>query len=229
MRSASFRSAHRAPRRLVVALSAVTLLLALSGTARAVGPPFGEDEGGASAASVLVAPDRTGVATPEAPFTWAGAVATGLNQSFDPAAPDTCGKAVENYCDVTLIDVQPGDLYSRFAGGIEFSIGGAAPGTDLDLFVYASDASGLAGEFVGASAGPTDVERVSVMNGQGFYLVVVVYFNATDTGYDGRAEFFSRSLTPADVDDPAGLQDVLVSDPGRGFRSHSEPHLSQDP
>jgi hypothetical protein len=112
---------------------------------------------------------------------------------------------------------------------VEFSTGGAAPATDLDLYVYESDAAGNVGDFAGVSGGATDVERVSVIGATGYYLMVVVYFNATDTDYAGRAEFFRRNKFPADVDNPPGLQDILVSDPARGFRSHSEPHLSQDP
>ena len=123
----------------------------------------------------------------------------------------------------------PGNFYDTAAGGVEFSTGGAVPGTDLDLYVYESDAAGNVVDFVGASGGPTDLERVGVIGATGYYLVVVVYFNATDTDYAGRAEFFRRNKFPADVDNPSGLQDTLVSDPALGFRSHSEPHLSQDP
>jgi len=182
------------------------------------------------AAAVALPFDRSVTATPEAPATWAGAVASGSNRTFDPGDPTSCGKDVANYCDITLVNVQPGDFYERTAGGgVEFSTGGAKPGTDLDLFVYSADASGNLVDFVGASGGPTDVERVSVLGATGYYLVVVVYFNATDTGYDGRAEFFQRNAFPADIDDPRGLQDELVSNPRRAFRSHSEPHLSADP
>ncbi|MEA2194297.1 MAG: hypothetical protein QOG42_731, partial [Solirubrobacteraceae bacterium] len=141
----------------------------------------------------------------------------------------TCGKTDANYCDVTLVNVAPGNFYDTAAGGVEFSTGGAASGTDLDLYVYESDAAGNVGNLVGVSAGATDEERVSKIGASGYYLVVVVYYNATNTGYQGRAEFFRRNKFPPDVDAPRGLQDTLVSDPRRGFRSHSEPHLSQDP
>src|SRR4051794_17034263 len=230
MRSASVVGGRPgAARWWLMLLAAVILALALAASADAVAPPTGEDEGSEETADVAVAPDRTGVVTPEAPFGWTGAVATAQNQAFDPADPSTCGKDARNYCDITLVEVQPGDFFAHFGGGVEFSTDGAASGTDLDLYVYRSDASGNVVDFAGASAGPTDLERVPVLNASGFYLVVVVYYNATDTGYDGRAEFFRRATAPADVDDPEGLQDVLVSDPSRGFRSHSEPHLSADP
>jgi hypothetical protein len=205
-------------------------MLILASPALAVIPPSLESGAlGEVAANAVLAPDRTGTVTPAAPFTWAGAVASGQNQSFDPDAAGPCGKTETDYCDITLVNARAGDFYDTSAGGVEFSTGGARPGTDVDLFVYESDASGNVGDFVGVSAGATDEERVSIVGATGYFLVVVVYFDATDTGYDGRAEFFRRNRFPADVDDPEGLQDSLVSDPEKGFRSNSEPHLSQDP
>ena len=67
-------------------------------------------------------------------------------------SPTPCGKTDANYCDVTLVNVAPGDFYDTAAGGVEFAIGGAAPATDLDLYVYESDAAGNAGDFVGPPA-----------------------------------------------------------------------------
>ncbi|HEX2412790.1 MAG TPA: hypothetical protein VHJ39_16605 [Solirubrobacteraceae bacterium] len=170
-------------------------------------------------------PDRTVVATPAVPATWAGDVASGTNTTFDPTQ---CSKNPPTYCDITLVNVVPGDFYATSGGGVEFSTIGT-PGNDLDLFVFESDASGTLGDFVGASAGFTADERVSVVNAQGYYLVVAFYFAMTNSGYDGRAEFFRRKLVPSDVDDPRGIQDRLASDPALGYRSHSEPHLGQSP
>ena len=51
--------------------------------------------------------DRSGEATPDAPFAWQGDVASGLNDSFDPAA---CSKEVATYCDITLVNVRSGRL-----------------------------------------------------------------------------------------------------------------------
>jgi hypothetical protein len=232
MRYARVRLLRRGTLHGVVCAAAAATSLALAGPAVAVIPPSLE-EGALEEVTARgpLAFDRSGTATPVAPFTWAGTVASGLNQqSFDPADPiATCGKTPANYCDITLVDVVPGSFYDTAAGGVEFSTGGAAPGTDLDLYVYESDAAGNVGKLAGVSGQPTDAERVSLVGATGYYLAVVVYFDATNTGYDGRAEFFRRSKFPADVDSPRGLQDTLVSDPAKGFRSHSEPHLSQDP
>ena len=193
--------------------AAGVVLIAISG--------FG---GLAEAARAAPPPDRTGTATPAAPFQWDGPVHDGSNVNFDPSVAEPCGKDVANYCDTTLINVVPGDFYSDAAGGIEFS---TRQQQDIDLFVYESDASGALGDFAGASAGPTGDERVSIIGGQGYYLVVVVYFAVRGAGYEGTAEFFRRNLVPFDVDDPPGLQDTLASDPSQGWRSRSEMHVAQ--
>ena len=144
--------------------------------------------------------------------------------------PDTCGKTDANYCDITLVNVVPGDFYDTAAGGVEFSIGGAVPGTDLDLFVYESDAAGNAGEFVGASAGATDAE--ARLDHRGDWLLPrgqVVYFNATNTGYAGRAEFFRRNQIPADVDDPRACRTPGRATPGAASGPTPSRTSSQDP
>jgi len=231
MRYARVHSARRGMLRGLVFVAATATSLALAGPARAVIPPSLEEGALEEVTARGVLPfDRSGTTTPDAPFSWAGTVATGLNQTFDAADPIAgCGKIAANYCDISLVNVAPGNFYDTAAGGVEFSTGGAAPATDFDLYVYESDAAGNVGDLAGVSAGATDVERVALIGASGHYLAVVVYFTATNTGYDGRAEFFRRNRLPADVDSPRGLQDTLVSDPAKGFRSRSEPHLSQDP
>jgi hypothetical protein len=183
----------------------------------------------ATPAAAAAQPDRSGTVTPTTPFTWTGPAAIGHNENYDPQTGEPCGKTAADYCDKTLILVEPGDFFATSGGGVEFSIGGS-PGNDLDLYVYRSDATGARGDLVGASAGPTDVERVSVQRPTGYYLVHVVYFDVDPAaGYTGRAEFFRRALFPPDVDDPPGLPDFLASNPGLGYRSHSEPHEAQSP
>jgi hypothetical protein len=169
--------------------------------------------------------------TPTAPFTWQGPVATGHNEGYDPGTGEPCGQTVADFCDTALVNVVPGDFFATNGGGVEFSTSGATvPGTDMDLYVYASDASGARGALVGASAGATADERVSVVNATGYYLVQVVYFDVDPaSGYSGRAEFFRRAKFPVDIDDPAGLPDFLASNPALGYRSHSEPHIAQSP
>lgn len=171
-------------------------------------------------------PDRAGDVTPTAPFLWEGVVASGTNTTFDATA---CSKEPATYCDITLVNVVPGDFYETSGGGVEFSTSGANPGSDIDLFVFESDASGTLGDLVGTSAGFTADERVSIDGAEGYYLVVAFYFAVENSGYDGKAEFYRRKLIPSDVDDPPGLQDHLASNPDLGYRSHSEPHIAQSP
>jgi hypothetical protein len=183
----------------------------------------------AFAPAAAAQPDRTGTVTPDTPFAWAGPAAVGHNEDYDAATGEPCGKTVETYCDVTLVNVQAGSFFETSGGGVEFSIGGS-PGNDLDLYVYRSDAAGTRGPLVGSSAGATDVERTSIQNADGYFLVQVVYFDVDPAaGYTGRAEFFRRAKFPPDVDNPRGLQDFLASNPRLGFRSHSEPHIAQNP
>jgi hypothetical protein len=184
------------------------------------------------AAVAAAQPDREGTATPEVPFIWEGPSAIGHNEGYSGAAGAPCGKAVEDYCDETLINADAGDFYETSGGGVEFSIFGYdVPPSDFDLYVYESDAQGTLGNLVGASTGPGgEEENVAIPDAAGFYLVRVVYWDVEPaSGYDGRAEFFRRARFPADIDDPPGLQDVLASDPGLGFKSQSEPHLAQSP
>src|SRR3954451_7906662 len=85
--------------------------LALAPPASAVIPPTLEDEGGEVAIDAVLPFDRTVTATPAAPAAWRGTQATGHNITFDPGEPDTCGKTDANYCDITLVNVVPGNFY----------------------------------------------------------------------------------------------------------------------
>jgi BNR repeat-like domain len=184
----------------------------------------------AAAPAARAATPPSGTVTPTTPFTWQGPVAVGHNESYDPQAGGPCGQTPADFCDTALVNVQPGDFFATSGGGVEFSTSGAAAGSDVDLYVYASDASGALGELVGASAGPTADERVAIQNATGYYLVRVVYFDVDPaSGYTGRAEFFRRAKFPPDVDEPPGLPDFLASNPALGYRSHSEPHIAQSP
>ena len=184
----------------------------------------------AAAPAARAATPPSGTVTPATPFTWQGPVAVGHNESYDPQAGGPCGQTPADFCDSALVNVQPGDFFATSGGGVEFSTSGAAAGSDMDLYVYASNASGARGALVGASAGPTADERVSIQNATGYYLVRVVYFDVDPaSGYTGRAEFFRRAKFPPDIDEPPGLPDFLASNPALGYRSHSEPHIAQSP
>jgi hypothetical protein len=211
----------------------------------------------APAAAQAPAPDRTVTATPSAAAAWAGPVASGNNEGFDGGTGGPCSKQQATYCDITLVNVDPQGVYDRSSGGVEFSTTGGPGAVDVDLYVYRSDASGAfvvqqggprgvntgrkgrirkraegteaIGALVGSSAGATADENVAIPDASGWYRVIAVYWDMTNAGYDGRAEFFRRDKFPPDVDDPRGLQDSPASDPGLGYRSHSEPNVAQSP
>ncbi|MEA2449213.1 MAG: hypothetical protein QOG63_1145 [Thermoleophilaceae bacterium] len=178
-----------------------------------------------------LAADRSGTVTDTTAFEWDGVVANGSNQAYDPASGEPCPatppRTAPNQCDTTLLHVN-----SPTFGGIEVSIAEndtlPAP-ADFDLYVYSSDAAGTRGNLVASSASAGGSESAAIDAASGYYLVQVVYFDVTGEGYHGIATFFRRDQFPADIDAPAGLQDALASDPAKGFRSHSEPHIAQSP
>ena len=106
-----------------LAILAVLVPLAAASPSRAATPP-------------------SGTVTPTAPFTWQGPVAVGHNESYDAPSGEPCGQTVADFCDTALVNVVPGDFFATNGGGVEFSTSGAVLGSDMDLYVYASDASG---------------------------------------------------------------------------------------
>lgn len=176
------------------------------------------------------APDRTGRVTPDAPFTWQGTQGTGFHYYY-PESGEPCGKTIDEFCDVTLLHVDvPPSFWDARAGGVTVRISDYQPNPRafFGLYVYESDASGKRGRLVsGAAFEPT--LSVTVTDASGYYLVQVAYWFVTESRYSGEAKFFLRSRFPLDVDDPPGVQEYLASDPAKGFRSHSEPHVAQSP
>jgi hypothetical protein len=179
------------------------------------------------------APDRSGTVTPTALFNWDGATATGFNTQYDSAAGTPCDITPPGRCDTTLLNVDvPADFYAGQGGGMEVTLTDYSPNptSDFDLYIYRSDAAGNRGALVGSSGGlPGAEEQTTIGEAQGFYLVQVVYFAVTQSSYKGRARLVTRTKNPPDVDDPRGLDEFLASNPGQGFKSHSEPHIAQSP
>lgn len=171
------------------------------------------------------------------PATWDGATASGLNQLFDAETGEPiCGDEIDDQCDTTLLRVRvPDDFWKSRGGGVEVSIGDYFPNaaSDFDLYVYESNREGKRGDLIEVSAGPSGLpEQVEVPEADGYYLVEVVYFAVTESRYSGSADFViegKRAPEPPDVDRPPGIQDVLASDPRRGWRSRSEMSIAQSP
>jgi len=180
-----------------------------------------------------VTPDHVGTVEPATPFTWEGTQATGASLDYSAQTGEPCGKTLQDYCDVTLLNVNVAPSYwDTRGGGVQISIGNYTPdaASDFDLYVYKSDANGTRGVLVGSSPNvPSLPESTTISNASGYYLVQVVYFAVAASKYSGEAKFVTRSKLPPDVDTPAGFQDALASNPALGFRSRSEPHLAQSP
>ena len=64
-----------------------------------------------SAGLAALPPDRSGTVTPDAPFIWEGAMASGANTEYSAAAGEPCGKTPLDYCDITLIHVNVDPSY----------------------------------------------------------------------------------------------------------------------
>ncbi|WP_354698346.1 hypothetical protein DSM112329_04019 [Paraconexibacter sp. AEG42_29] len=131
--------------------------------------------GGAVASAAQAAPARSGKVAIGSPYAWDGASISGLGVGSETAclAPGSC--------DETLVDVA--------AGQVTISIGSASQGAvDLDLYVYASDASGKVGDQVASQADGDSDESVTFLAGSaGPYLVRVVGATALMGTYKGTA------------------------------------------
>ena len=180
-------------------------------------------------------PERTVEITLDNVQGWDGTMATGVNQDYNSAAGEPCGDGLDDQCDTTLVHVNvPADHWHNDNGGLQIDFVDFFPNStsDFDVYVYKSDADGTRGGFVDSSeAFPAVEERVEIPAASGYYLVQVVYFAVTESRYTAVPAFVSRHIAPnpPDVDHPAGLQDVLASNPALGFLSHSEPHIAQSP
>jgi hypothetical protein len=155
------------------------------------------------AALAFAAADREVVVNGATPLAeWEGAATTASNQTFSvPLPPQVpipvglCGKEPVNYCEDTLVNVDvPADSTAKMTVTIDGFTADFPPPpvsvtNDFDVYVYKSDESGAAGEFIvdgGEGAGTPEV--VEVANPSGYYLVRVVYFATNESGYMGHVQ-----------------------------------------
>jgi hypothetical protein len=169
-------------------------------------------------ATAIAAPDHTGTVTAGAPaFTWEGGPISGSLATTDVYLNVPCD-APGNDCDDTLLNVSVSG-----GGTAQGSVKITGPAnTDLDLFVYRSDANGEPGAFVKSSAGSTANEQVTFEVDPGYYLVRVYAATAAAATYKGEAKVIARPL-PGEVNygvDPA--------DPGAGQSGGGSTTLSGD-
>jgi hypothetical protein len=130
-------------------------------------------------------------ATPK--FEWEGQpdVARGSPANDeDTRSQIPCDSPIARPCEEILFKLpEAGKLTATVEGEA-----GVAQTTDVDAYLYKSDESGAQGEKLasGSAAGPDTVTFAKAT--PGFYLLVVDYYNAYNSGYKGVAKF-----TPAAV------------------------------
>lgn len=156
---------------------------------------------------------------PDAPSkTWTGAPAPAANVTFyegNRTKLSACGTTPRDYCDDTLVHFTGEGPYD--ASDITFRIDGFQH-SDYDLRVYASDATGAEGEYLGDPTGdgaglvpqlPTfwgDGETKTVAADPGsWFLVRVVYFTvAGHEGYNGKVSWAGTPLTEPEPESESG-------------------------
>lgn len=127
------------------------------------------------AATAAAAPNRSAtLADIGAKTTWTSAVQVGAVYG-DPVAGKAPHCSPIYSCDDTLIKTeQYGDLQTDIAGT---GVGGQDTLKDVDLHVYASDASGAVGELLAESTSANPSEAVNLPDVEaGYYLVEVDWF-----------------------------------------------------
>jgi hypothetical protein len=147
------------------------------------------------AATFAATPNRTGTLADEgAKYTWTSDVATGFVYGA-PVAPKAPHCTPIFSCDYTLVKTEKyGDLQVDIAGQ---GIGGQDTLKDIDLHVYASDATGATTDGpLAESTGATATESVVLPDADpGYYLVEVDWYLGVGS-FDGTATLLAP--TPPD-------------------------------
>lgn len=156
--------------------------------------------------------DRELTVTAAGPAAWQGRTAL-TSALFDPATLAPCGATAADVCDTTLVHLDGSGTLSLKTAKLD------AGTPDVDLYVYRSDAFGLAGPLAAVSAGTGPDETVDLPAASGSYLVAAVSFATGTSGFAGSATLAPRSAAVPDVDQPRGRQETLVSELGVGAAS----------
>lgn len=164
-------------------------LLAVTAVAVAAGPADAQQ------------PDRQAtVEAGAAPFTWAGEPQSGAHggTAMTPYPGDYGACALPHArCDRTLLRVDGAPESLQIS--LEIDGSGVPPihGDDIDLYVYASDASATLGRRVGQSEnGGSDPEFVALRQPRGWYLVHAVWAFAFESGFQASARAVAAPLAP---------------------------------
>ena len=143
--------------------------------------------------SALAAPDHSfALNGTEPPATWQGAPQTTMGGPFYVAPVRDaipCRTPAARPCEEVLLDV-------RASGRLTVAVEGAAD-TDVDLFLYESDAAGSRGDLI--TADPQDgPEKLTIAARPGHYLAVVDYYRAINSDYSGSAQLQGPPAVPPD-------------------------------
>ena len=158
--------------RLLVALSALAVILLVAGAGNAASPSSG-----------TIGPTTTSAA-------WQGqsypATAIADPTLCPPASLDPTNAVCDHFA--LTVGVAP-SYWTTSVGGASVTITWGSSDNDFDLYIYDS-----AGNEVASSAqGGTTSEQAFIPNASGTYDVVVVPFTVSNSGYSGNASFISQA------------------------------------
>jgi len=158
--------------RLLVALSALAVILLVAGAGNAASPSSG-----------TIGPTTTSAA-------WQGqsypATAIADPTLCPPASLDPTNAVCDHFA--LTVGVAP-SYWTTNVGGASVTITWGSSDNDFDLYIYDS-----AGNEVASSAqGGTTSEQAFIPNASGTYDVVVVPFTVSNSGYSGNASFISQA------------------------------------
>ncbi|MGH2740603.1 MAG: pre-peptidase C-terminal domain-containing protein [Actinomycetota bacterium] len=129
----------------------------------------------------------------------------GANISNFATDEQTCPPVPEVLnCDVFTLTVDvPTSAYLP-TGAVTITITWADANNDFDMYVYNE-----AGEVAGSSAGPTNIETVTLPRATGTYMVSVNGFAVVNSGYEGPRRY-RASRPPKRRSEPARERYLLV-------------------
>lgn len=154
--------------------------------------------------------DRATLADGTIAAEWEGLELSGANTSFFLDGLATTGSCADtdatDYCDTTLVQVDPDLVLGTAKPTLTFRIEGFRPVDDFDLRVYESNAAGEARTYLGSpesdnektsplgdldlrntGAGDFETKVVTGVKPGRYYLVEVVYFAVAQGSYTGKA------------------------------------------
>ena len=130
---------------------------------------------------------------------------------YDEAARTAipCGAGPARECEEVLFNVTEAGKFTATVEGLE----GTGGTTDVDAYLYQSDASGAQGEKIASAAanGPDSVTAPKAA--PGYYLLVVDYYHSYNSAYKGKVKFTPAAPPAAPAPPPAATTPPAPSTP----------------